>query len=298
MVSTEAKIDPYTLVATFLQESPASRSELRVLTELDPELIDAAIHRFDTMGSVTKFMKGGEEHYRWKQGVELPEPSNGQRLTRAQLIVPDDASKAPRPKGWSLAVEVRSIVDGLPDGAALSMPTVYDELCRLHANVCETYNARDLRTQITVELRKLVGKAITALGRSGDSGTCAYRKGVGKVATVNDRNNNTGDAIPDKTATLSPTQPTRASAEPLKTEALQGNISQDSSAPVKSGNFITEIITPPSPGLADFSSSSEAQKEATIQEFLAGLRAERDELESLILLIEKRLSRGGGLDRD
>lgn len=356
MVTAFQTTDPYTLVASQLQESPASRAELRVLTELEPELIDAAIHRFETMGSIIKFSKGGEEHFRWKAGVELPTESYRPQKFK-EGIVRDEENRPNiigRPRGWNLSAKVREFIDEQRDGAAFSMPSIYDWLMRHFPNACETYEARSLRTQISsLLLNEFAGRTITSLGRGEDGVVNVYRKGLAPVTTK-------------PTVTPTPAPVTKA-ASPIKHGApsrpldydrifelrckglaiqkiseqlgysystlnnrrakderlndvlnrgwdvyseseLSGDeknitetiTSNATSAATESPQLHSAQLVPPDKNLdiAGFSISIEEENRATyaLPAFIAELRAERDELDHLIALLERRMLRyaGGG----
>lgn len=176
--------DPYTLLASHLREGEASRADLKRLTGLDYNVIEAALFRFATMTSIENRMDSkGVEFYRWKSDVPLPaasEPAAPKPVAKpvAPVDLPSEVPRVSsrRPVGWNLAGEIRSCLDGLEEGSAFGMPWVFDRLLERHPAACETYTSSGLRTQITATLAQWIGKTITRAGVSVDGKTKVYRK--------------------------------------------------------------------------------------------------------------------------
>jgi len=83
------------------------------------------------------------------------------------------------------------------------------------------------------------------------------------------------------------------SEQPLSLQMIEPDKSEDKSESSNLGNFITtnQVAT----DIADFADSSETSNRATyaLPSFIAELRAERDELDQLITLLERRAARVG-----
>lgn len=325
--------DPYTLVAQHLQAGEATRAELRTLTDLDYAQIQAALERFEMMENVISRTDGaGLEHFAWKGQSYRPEPPRVSARRALAPVEPEDMNVADdleaqpitrgRPAGWNLSAKVQEFVAAVADGAEISTPLIYDWMLVRFPKACETYEVRELRNRISMVLGNMVGRSITRAGLAEDNKTNLYRKGPGiapvahgappraldyeqieklraegliieavslklgyAASTLNNRHAKDArlnDALNnglEKFAQIGVKKVTATAIEKRKPmQSAKPDYSADKKTPQVSEKNITQTIT--GNGYA-------------LPAFIADLRAERDELDLLIALLQKRAERQG-----
>lgn len=269
--------DPYTLVAHHLQDGEATRAELKALTDLDYAQIEAALYRLvEVVDSVDVRTDGaGIEHYRWKGGAVISEPSK----------TPKPAPAVASRFCISVNPEVRKLVEAMPVGAETDTVRLFALLLEAHPKLNNSDHRR-LRTYIAQATSPLKGKLLTLV-----------RPSVGKAPAVFARISSNGQKALPKSRQESDKKQTTKRAKSDKAQALQRvqpDKSLDKSESPKSSNFITTNQV--ASDVASFSPSNEEVNRATyaLPAFIAELRAERAELDQLITLLERRMMRGGG----
>lgn len=308
MVTAIETADPYTLVAHHLQDGDATRAELRALTDLDYAQISAALDRFEMMENVEKQAdSAGIEHYSWKGNPYQPDPP---RLIRKAEPPSEDKDKVKdgvagedelrlpvvRPKGWSLIGKIRELLRELPDGDQFTMPVLYNTLLSRYPNACETYESGSLRTQISATLNSIVNREITLVSRGNGSEPNVYRKGA------------QAQAVSAQKSGLKPVKPVLPTVEPNRVEELvvEGHSVNEMCKRLHISTATWYKVREANPAIqAAYDRGYKRREEIEAAELaeerdstalessyfkvIDDLKRERDELNTLIALLEKRI---------
>ena len=154
--------DPYVAVARELAAQPRTKAELKVMLSLDGEIIDAALTRFETNGTINKFRKGNEDHYVWKSDQALPSENYGQPRAKIATVAPPlDTTPAPtatEPRGFTITGAVRSFIDGLSMDRIFTTLEVSEALVITFPHLRDNPTAKPsnkLRTKIAASMNYL-----------------------------------------------------------------------------------------------------------------------------------------------
>ena len=259
-MAAELQTDPHTLVARHLREGEATRAELRASTGMDYGQIEAALYRLlEVTDSIQMRVDGsGIEHYKWKDGTEMiTQPS-----PRKQSAMSTNGSRF----GISVGAEVRKVVESLPIGQETDTPRIFDALLKAHPQLKGRSDLSTLRTYISQAVAPLKGKLLALAHKGEGSGPHVFTR-----ISVNEQEplaKSSQDIDKSRTSTAIETR------QPARLQPVNQDKSEDKPAPKNSEQFNSASYALPA--------------------FIADLRTERDELDLLIALLEKRMMRGGG----